>query len=254
MLDQLRRSAPDIIILSAEMGDLEGVDLVSRVRAVTGTPLLVLTPAKASVTPHAILDAGADDCLDEPFLLEELAARARRLLCRAGIDLGPRMSMTGLGKLDINWLDRSVSLGGWPLELTRQEFDVLAVLAKTNGGTVSHEEILGAVWGGRHENGPYLRRVVCNLRRKIEPKPKLPTFLVTLPGSGYRLNVEEELGEGLPEIGGAGGNSEGPLWVDNRKHGGSFMPYGCRHDQSLQMPCSQRGGRQRDHRKSRIRG
>jgi two-component system KDP operon response regulator KdpE len=190
MLDQLRRSAPDIIILSAEMGDLEGVDLVSRVRAVTGTPLLVLTPAKGSVTPHAILDAGANDCLDEPFLLEELAARARRLLRRDGADLGPRMLKAGLGKLEINWLDRSVSLGGWPLAVTRQEFDVLAVLAKANGGAVSHEEILSEVWGSWDDSTPqYLRRVVSSLRRKIEPKPKLRTFLVSVRGSGYRLNV-----------------------------------------------------------------
>jgi two-component system, OmpR family, KDP operon response regulator KdpE len=196
MLDQLRRSTPDIIILSAEMGDLEGVDLVSRVHAVTGTPLLVLRPAKGSVTQQAILDAGAEDCLDEPFLLEELAARARRLLCRAGVDLGPRMSMTGLGKLAINWLDRSVSLGGWPLELTRQEFDVLAVLAKANGATVGHEEILSAVWGDSDDSvRQYLRRVVGSLRRKIEPKPKRPAVLVSVRGSGYRLNVRQELGE-----------------------------------------------------------
>jgi two-component system KDP operon response regulator KdpE len=198
MLDQLRRSVPDIIILSAEMDGLEGVDLVSRVRAVTGTPLLVLTPAKGSVTQHAFFNAGADDCLDEPFLLEELAARVRRLLRRAGVDLGPRMLTAGLGRLEINWRNRSVSLGGWPLALTRQEFDVLAVLAKANGGTVSHEEILGAVWGGRHNSGPYLRRVVGSLRRKIEPNPNLPIFLITLPSSGYRLNAAEELSDGLP--------------------------------------------------------
>jgi DNA-binding response OmpR family regulator len=166
------------------------------VRAVTGTPLLVLTPAKGSVTPHAILDAGADDCLDEPFLLEELAARARRLLRRAGADLGPRMLKAGLGKLEINWLDRSVSLGGWPLTVTRQEFDVLAVLAKAKGGTVRHEEILSAVWGDSDDSvRQYLRRVVGSLRRKIEPKPKRPAVLVSVRGSGHRLNVQQELGE-----------------------------------------------------------
>jgi DNA-binding response OmpR family regulator len=84
---QLRHNPPDVIILATEMGDLEGVDLVSRVHAATRIPLLALTAPKGSATPHAILDAGADDCLDEPFLLEELAARTRRLLYRAGVRL-----------------------------------------------------------------------------------------------------------------------------------------------------------------------
>jgi DNA-binding response OmpR family regulator len=183
--------------LSIEMGDLEGVDLVSRVHALTDTPLLVLRPENGSVTRHAILDAGADDCLDEPFLLEELAARTRRLLHRTGVSAGPRVLMTGPGRLELNWLERSVSLGGWPLALTHLEFDVLAVLAKANGGTVRHEEILIEVWGSRDESArPYLRRVVGSLRRKIEPKPELPTYLVSLRGSGYRLNLPEEPGEG----------------------------------------------------------
>lgn len=196
VLDQLRRSAPDVIILSTEMGDLEGVDLVSTVHAVTGTPLLVLTSANGSGTRHAILDAGADDCLDKPFQLQELAARTRRLLYRAGVDVGPRVSMTGLGKLEINLLEHSVGIDGWPLALTRLEFDVLAVLAKADGGTVSHEEILSEVWGGRDDSArQYLRRVVGSLRRKIELNPKLPTFLVSIRGTGYRLGVQQELRE-----------------------------------------------------------
>jgi two-component system KDP operon response regulator KdpE len=196
VLDQLRRSAPDVMILSTEMGDLKGVDLVSSVHAVTGTPLLVLTSANGSVTRHAILDAGADDCLDKPFQLQELAARTRRLLHRAGA-VGPRVLMPGLGKLEINWLEYSVSMDGWPLALTHLEFDVLAVLAKADGRAVSHEEILSEVWGGWDDSvRQYLRRVVGSLRRKIELNPKLPTFLVSIRGTGYRLGVPKELGEG----------------------------------------------------------
>jgi DNA-binding response OmpR family regulator len=205
MFDQLRRSAPDMIILSAEMGDLEGVDLVSRVHAVSSIPVLVLTSAKGSVTQLALLNAGADDCLDEPFVLEELAARVRQLLRQPGVDLRPGMLMAGLAKLEINWLDRSVSLGGWPIALTRQEFDVLAVLANANGGTVSHEKILSAVWGDSDDSArPYLRRVISSLRRKIEPKPKLPGFLLSVRGSGYRLNVQEELVDPPPMSGDLG--------------------------------------------------
>jgi len=198
VLDQLRRSAPDVVILSTEMGDLEGAALVSRVHAATRAPLLVLMPAKGAglATPRAILDAGADDCLDQPFLLEELAARTRRLLHRAGIHLGPRVLMTGLGELEINSLERRVSLCGVPLSLTRKEFDLLAVLANANGGSVTHEEILSEVWSGLDDGARQnLRRVVGSLRRKIEPEPERPTLLVSLRGSGYRLNVREAPGE-----------------------------------------------------------
>jgi two-component system KDP operon response regulator KdpE len=198
VLDQLRRSAPDVVIMSSEMGDMSGVESVSRVHAVSGTPMLVLMPANHLSTPQAILDAGADDCLDEPFLLEELAARARRLLHRAGVRLGPMVLMTRIGKLELNSLERSVRLSGVPLELTRREFDLLAVLASANGCTVSHEVILSEVWGGSDDSARQnLRRVVGNLRRKIEPEPENPACLVSLRGSGYRLNVQDEPGEGM---------------------------------------------------------
>jgi two-component system KDP operon response regulator KdpE len=198
VLDQLRRGSPDVIILSSEMGDLGGIDLVSRVHAMTGTPLLVLTPTTGSATPDAILDAGADDCLDEPFLLEELAARTRRLLHRTGISLGPRVVMTGLGKLEINSLERSVSVRGRPVELTRKEFDLLALLANTDGGMVGHDEILRELWGGESSSARQnLRRMVGGLRQKLEPEPKQPALLVSIRGSGYRLNVRPEQDEGV---------------------------------------------------------
>jgi two-component system KDP operon response regulator KdpE len=195
-LYQIRRSAPDVIILSLEMGDLEGVDLVSSVHAATGAPLLVLTPASRSVSPSAILDAGADDCMDEPFLLEELAARIRRLLHRAGVYIEPKVLRTDLGRLEISSLKRIVSLRGVPLALTRREFDLLAVLARANGGVVSHGEILREVWGARGAAARQnLGRVIGSLRRKIEPEPEQPTCLVSLQGTGYQLRVQQEPGE-----------------------------------------------------------
>jgi two-component system, OmpR family, KDP operon response regulator KdpE len=198
VIEQLRRSAPDVIILSSEMGDLSGVDLVRQVHAVSGTPLLVLTPTTGSVAPGAILDAGADDCLDEPFLLEELAARTRRLLHRTGISLGPRVVMTVLGRLEINSLQRGVSVHGMPVVLTRKEFDLLAVLAHADGGMVSHDEILREIWGGEDSSARQnLRRVVGGLRRKIEPEPEQPALIVSIRGGGYRLNVSSEPIEGL---------------------------------------------------------
>jgi two-component system, OmpR family, KDP operon response regulator KdpE len=196
VLDQLRRGAPDVIILSNEMGDLSGLDLVNRVHAVTSTPLLVLIPTKGTIAPGDILDAGADDCLDEPFLLEELAARTRRLLHRVGVHLGPKRLATAVGGLEINLLERSVGLGGMTLMLTRKEFDLLAVLANAAGATVNHDDILREVWGGRDDSARQnLRRVVGSLRRKIEGDPEHPVLLISVRGSGYRLNVQPEAAE-----------------------------------------------------------
>jgi DNA-binding response OmpR family regulator len=197
VLDHLRRIEPDVVILSSEMGDMDGVDFVTKVRDRTGSPLLVLIPTNHSEM-HAILDAGADDCLDEPFLLEELAARTRRLLHRAGVHLGPRVFITTFGKLQINSLDRSATLGGVQFGLTRREFDLLAVLANANGRTLSYPEILTKVWGDEDDNARRnLHRVVGALRRKIEPQPDHPTYLINLRGEGYRLNLQEEPSQGI---------------------------------------------------------
>jgi DNA-binding response OmpR family regulator len=190
VLDLLRRSALDVVILSSEMGDIRGVDLVSRAHAITSAPLLVLMPTKSAVTPGEILDAGADDCLDEPFLLEELAARTRRLLHRSGVCLGPLVLRIGLGQLEINALERTVRLNDKSLVLSRKEFDLLGALAAARGSTLSHDQILHEVWGGEYTSARQnLRRLVSSLRRKIEPEPKLPICLVSIRGSGYRLAI-----------------------------------------------------------------
>jgi two-component system KDP operon response regulator KdpE len=192
-LDQIRQTAPDVLILSTEMPDIAGIDFVNRVRAAVGTPLLVLTAAKEPVALDAILDAGADDCLTQPFLLEELAARIRRLLRRAGVSLEPRVLMTDLGELEISPLDRSVSVGGKPLTLTRKEFDFLALLAMADGATVGHDAIMHEIWAGVDNSARQnLRRVVGNLRRKIEADPKRPAHLISVHGSGYRLAAKPQ--------------------------------------------------------------
>jgi two-component system, OmpR family, KDP operon response regulator KdpE len=196
VLDLLQRSAPDVIILSSEMGDVGGVELVSRAHGMTNTPLLVLMPAKSAVTPGEILDAGADDCLGEPFLLEELAARTRRLLHRAGVCLGPLVLKTGLGQLEINSLERNVRLDGKLLLLTRKEFDLLAALAAAKGSILGHDQILREVWGGDDNSARQnLRRLIGSLRRKIEPEPQHPIYLVSIRGSGYQLTMPADPGE-----------------------------------------------------------
>ena len=192
-LDHIRRNPPDVVILSVSLTDPGGVGLVDRVHNMTRAPMIVLRQAKGSITPGEILDAGADDCLDEPFLLEELAARTRRLLSRAGFSLGPRVLATHIGGLEINTLDRAVRLNGKVITLTRKEFGLLAALAGANGATLSHDEILRQVWGeGDPDARQNLRRVVSSLRRKIEPVPTKPVLLIGIRGSGYQLQALRE--------------------------------------------------------------
>jgi two-component system, OmpR family, response regulator MtrA len=193
LLDQVQRTVPDVVIISADLSDPGGVELVKRVRLATTAPIIVLRPASSRLTPGEILDAGANDCLEQPFLLEELAARTRRLLHRAGVWLGPRVFLTDFGRIEINALERTADLNGEQIALTRKEFDLLVVLAGANGGTLSHEDLQRRVWGESDIGGRQnLRRIIHGLRAKIEPHPGDPVFLIGVRGAGYQLNMRLE--------------------------------------------------------------
>jgi two-component system KDP operon response regulator KdpE len=189
-LDQLRRSPPDLIVLSTELSDISGTESIRRVRDVCAAPILVLMRPGGAVTPTQILDSGADDCIDEPFLLKELAARVQRLLQRVGAWLGPSVVATGLGPIEVDPQERKVRIAAKLVALTRKEFDVLALLVAAKGGTLSHDDIVQKVWGrgysGARQN---LRRTVSSLRHKIEPDAERPAHLLSVRGSGYRLRV-----------------------------------------------------------------
>jgi two-component system KDP operon response regulator KdpE len=189
-LDLLRRTPPDLAILSTELGDVDGAELIRRVRSLCSVPIIALMRPGGTLTPSQILDSGADDCIDEPFLLKELAARVRRLLQRVGAWQGPSVLATGLGPIEVDPLERKVRIGGKLVALTRKEFDLLALLVGAKGGTLSHDEIVHKVWGrgysGARQN---LRRTISGLRHKIEPDAAHPAHLLSVRGSGYRLRV-----------------------------------------------------------------
>jgi DNA-binding response OmpR family regulator len=181
---------PDLIILSAEFLDLGGVDLIVRARGVSSAPIIALFYAGGAWSAHKLLDSGADDCVEEPFLEQELAARARRLLLRAGVWLHPHSVPTPLGTIEIDPLGRTVRFGDQPLELPDREFDLLLVLLSAGGSPVSHEDVLHRVWGRGHPNARQnLRRVVSSLRSRIESCPDRPALLLNVRGLGYRLVV-----------------------------------------------------------------
>jgi DNA-binding response OmpR family regulator len=199
LLEQIRRADPEMVIFSAELMDQGTADLVREVRAATRSPIIVTREDRSAVSAGAILDAGADDCIEEPFLMEEMAARVRRLLHRAGVWLGARTVETVLGPLEIDAFERRASLAGRLLELGRLEFELLLTLAGAGGRTLDHEEIQRKVWRGTgFEGRQNLRRLVSSLRRKIEPVPERPVCLLGVRGGGYRLASGGDEPEGGP--------------------------------------------------------
>jgi two-component system response regulator RegX3 len=188
MMEQFRRLTPDLVIVSIEPTGAAAGDVVRRIRTVSSAPMLALMPSDSQGAMGRLLDSGADDCMLEPFLLEELAARARRLLHRSSALGGPHTLQTVLGRIDVDPLARTAARDGIDLALTRKEFDLLLVLLNAKGETMSHQQIIGKVWGSAYDNARQnLRRVVSSLRRKIEPYPDAPVHVISVRGGGYRL-------------------------------------------------------------------
>jgi two-component system, OmpR family, KDP operon response regulator KdpE len=186
----IEQGEPDLIILSAEFPDLGGPDLISQARGASSAPIIALFYPSGTWSARKLLDIGADDCVEEPFLVQELAARVRRLLLRAGVWLHPHSISTALGIIEIDPLGRTARLGGQPLELTGREFDLLLVLLSAGGSPVSHEEVLQRIWGKGNPNARQnLRRVVSSLRSRIESHPGQPALLLNVRGLGYRLVI-----------------------------------------------------------------
>lgn len=186
----IRESEPDLVILSVEFPDLDGTRLIAQVRAVSSAAIIALFSSGGAWSAGRLLDAGVDDCVEEPFLVQEVAARARRVLLRAGVWVHPRSVPTALGVVEIDPLVRTVRMGGQPLELTGREFDLLLVLLSAGGSPVSHEDLLRRIWGKGCPNARQnLRRVVSSLRSRIQVDPDHPGLLVNVRGQGYRLAV-----------------------------------------------------------------
>jgi two-component system KDP operon response regulator KdpE len=186
-LKRIAADAPDVVVLDLGLPDMDGKDVIVRVREWSDVPIIVLSARDREAEKIAALDLGADDFVNKPFGMGELMARLRTAL-RHRMQRKGETPVVSVGGLEIDVPRRRVSWQGTEVNLSPKEFDLLAFLASHAGKVVTHKQILTAVWGAAHENDTqYLRVYVGQLRQKIEPNPSDPHFILTEPGIGYRL-------------------------------------------------------------------
>lgn len=167
-LDLMRTTPSDLAIVSTNLGDIQGVDFIRRVRELSNAPIIALRRPDRALTPAEILDNGADDCVDEPGTLPELEARSRRLLRLANGRHGPETLVTSLGPLEVDPFSHKMSMGRKSVALTPAEFNLLALLIGAKGGILTYEEIMGKLWEpGYRGDRRKLRQTVSSLSNKI---------------------------------------------------------------------------------------
>ena len=190
-LDEIRKEMPDLIILDLVMPGLSGLEVCQRLREFSSVPIIVLSAKGSETDKIAALDFGADDYVTKPFNLDELLARIRAVLRRSlASESSSPILKAGDITIDIN--ERRVTVAGTETKLTPKEFDVLKYLVGNAGKVVTHRTLLQAVWGSQSsEQTEYLRVFINQLRKKIEPDPQHPRYILTEPWIGYRFNSSE---------------------------------------------------------------
>jgi two-component system KDP operon response regulator KdpE len=188
-LDAVSVRPPDAIVLDLVLPDGDGIEVCTDIRRWSQVPIVVLSAVGDERQKVRALDAGADDYVTKPFGSEELLARMRAVLRRKTDEAGPAVR---IGELEIDLADRAVRRNGEQLHLTPIEFDLLSKLAEHPGRLVTHRQLLQEVWGpGYEDETHYLRVHFAHVRAKIEPDPSNPSYVITEPGIGYRLQVEQ---------------------------------------------------------------
>jgi two-component system, OmpR family, KDP operon response regulator KdpE len=179
--------SPDLVILDLGLPDLDGREVIARIREWSKVPIIVLSVRAAETEKVAALDAGADDYVTKPFGIHELLARVRATL-RGRREDGEPPAVVEVGDLVIDIARRRVQLAGVEIRLSRKEFAILRLLAQHAGRIVTHPQLLREVWGPAHEHEThYLRIYIGHLRQKLGDDPADPRYISNEPGVGYRL-------------------------------------------------------------------
>ena len=184
---------PDLVVTDLAMSNMEGLELCRRLRTISQLPIIVLSVRGEEKTKVEALDAGADDYVTKPFGMDELLARVRAQLRRA---IAPPVSedastILEVGDFRVDLEVRSVFVREAEVHLTPKEYDLLVHFVRHAGKVLTHRTLLAAVWGGNYtEQGEYLRVFVGQLRKKVEPNPSTPRYILTEPWVGYRFNPD----------------------------------------------------------------
>ncbi len=183
---------PDIVIIDLGLPDMDGIDVIRRLREWSSAPVIVLSARGQERDKVTALDAGADDYVSKPFGADELLARMRVALRHAaGASRDGDEAIYTMADLKVDLLRRKVSVGGKEVHLTPIEFKLLSVLVRYAGKVVTHQQLLREVWGPAHtEQAHYVRVYMAHLRHKLEAEPARPRYLLSEPGVGYRLAAE----------------------------------------------------------------
>jgi two-component system, OmpR family, KDP operon response regulator KdpE len=186
-LAAMARDRPDVLILDLGLPDMDGTEVIKGVRGWTSTPIIVLSAWGQESQKVAALDAGADDYVTKPFGMNELLARLRAAVRRASP--APDEPVLATADFTIDLAAKRVTRGAEDIRLTPTEWQLLEVLARHEGRLVTQRQLLQEVWGPQYQTeANYLRVHVAHLRRKLEPDPSCPRYLLTEPGMGYRFS------------------------------------------------------------------
>jgi two-component system KDP operon response regulator KdpE len=184
---------PDLVVLDLGLPDLDGLEVITRIRDWSETPIVVLSVRSGEAEKVAALDRGANDYVTKPFGIAELLARVRAALRTHKNQAGGQLSEVVAGDLHIDLARHTVKVAGKGVKLSRKEFDILRLLAQNAGRIVTHRHMLREVWGPAQEQEVhYLRVYVGHLRHKLGDDSANPRFIVNEPGVGYRLLVPED--------------------------------------------------------------
>ncbi|HYW90318.1 MAG TPA: response regulator transcription factor [Chloroflexota bacterium] len=178
----------DLVLLDIGMPGPDGTQVLAALRRDTQVPVIMVSARGREHDKVHALDLGADDYLTKPFGVDELLARVRATLRRAGSVLESSLPAYRHEELEVDFSARRVRLAGRDISLTPKQYDVLAYLARNAGKVLTHRQILQASWGGQYaDEVDYVWTYVRRIRRRIEPEPASPRFILTEPGVGYRM-------------------------------------------------------------------
>ena len=191
-LDLVRDFQPDLVITDLSMPEMSGIEFCREIRKMSDVPIIVLSVRGEEQTKVEALDAGADDYITKPFGMNELLARVRAALRRSP-DAEPAGTFdAGDFRVDIN--GHQIFLNGEPIHLTPKEFELLSYMLSNHDRVLTHRALLAKVWGTEYtEQTEYLRVFIGNLRKKVEPDPSKPRYIVTEPWVGYRFVASSSL-------------------------------------------------------------